>query len=122
MRRSAACWDSVVGTWKAAPTTVALQVKIGATPEECLRNLSRAISKGPGGGSLYGSLTVVHPTVKVTGLTATTLSLEALQEGATGGLLTSTETGTAFSWADTTFAGGTSATGIAATATVTVAA
>lgn len=108
--------------WKAAPTTVALQVKIGATVAECLENLAMAISAGPGAGTKYGSLTVKHPTVIVTGLTATVLSLAAKTPGATGGALASTETGTAFAYADTTFVGGTSPTGIADTATVTVAA
>lgn len=102
---------AVTYTWRAAPTTVANEVKVGATASESLDNLKAAINLAAGSGSLYGSLTVVHPTVRAHTKTATTLLLVAKTGGTGGNALASTETMTQGSFGAATFAGGAAATG-----------
>lgn len=102
--------DGVVYTFKAAPTTVAGEVKLGASAAEALANLKAAINLDAGAGTLYGSLTVVHPTVRATTLTATTLKVVAKTGGTAGNALATTEGSTHLSWGGVTLAGGAAAT------------
>jgi hypothetical protein len=103
--------DSVTYTFKAAVTTTANEVKIGADAAESLANLKHAINLD-GTAGVYGSATVVHPTVGAGALTATTLQLYAKTGGTAGNSLVSTEASTHLSFGGTTFSGGAVATGI----------
>lgn len=104
--------DSVVYTFKAAPTTVAGEVKIGADAATTLANLKAAINLAAGSGTLYGSGTVVHPTVTAAAITATTLRLYAKTGGTAGNSLGSTEASSHLSFTSTVFAGGSASTGV----------
>ena len=56
-------------TWVATPTTVDGTVKIGtggAAVADSMANLAAAINKGAGGGTLYGSATVLNADVYAT--------------------------------------------------------
>jgi len=103
---------AVTYTWRAAPTTVANEVKVGADAATSLTNLQAAIEAGAGSGSLYGSATVIHPTVEVVSKSATQLVLAAKTGGTGGNSLASTETMTNGSFGAATFAGGSASTGI----------
>lgn len=101
---------AVTYTWRAAPTTVANEVKVGADASTSLDNLKAAVNADPAGsGTLYGSLTVVHPTVGAGAKTATTLKLFAKTGGTGGNSLASTETMTNGAFGGSTFAGGAAA-------------
>jgi hypothetical protein len=106
--------DAVVYTWKAAPTTVANQVKVGATAADSLQNLKDAVNRTGTPGTQYGSLTVVHPTIEAGAITATTLKFNAKVGGTGGNSLASTETMTVGAFPGATFNSGTP--GSAATA------
>lgn len=103
---------AVTYTWRAAPTTVANEVKVGATASESLDNLKAAINLAAGSGTKYGSETVVHPTVRAGNKTATTLVLVAKTGGTGGNSLASTDTMTNMNFGGATFSGGAAATGI----------
>jgi hypothetical protein len=104
---------AVTYTFKASPTTVANQVKIGASASATLDNLKAAINLTGTPGTDYGSNTVIHPTVYASTKTATTLLLFAKAEGTGGNSLASTEGSTHLSFGAGTFAGGNAATGYA---------
>lgn len=104
--------DGVVYTWRAAPTTVAGEVKVGATASDSLDNLKAAINLGAGSGSLYGSLTAVHPTVGAGAKTATTLQVYAKTGGTAGNSLATTEGMTNGAWGGAVLASGAASTGI----------
>jgi hypothetical protein len=91
---------STVYTLKAAPTTVANEVKIGATAAETAANLIAAINADPdGAGTLYGSLTVAHPQVSAAqGSTTAKVKVTALSAGDEANAIATTESGTATSW------------------------
>lgn len=76
--------DGVVYTFKASVTTTANEVKMGGTAALTLANLKKAINLSGVGGTDYGSLTVIHPTVEAQALTATVLTVVAKTPG-TGG-------------------------------------
>jgi hypothetical protein len=94
---------AVTYTFKAAPTTVANEVKIGGTAAASLANLKKAINLTGVSGTDYGSSTVIHPTVAAGALTATTLRLYAKTGGTAGNTLASTEVAVTLSFGDTTF-------------------
>lgn len=95
--------DSVTYTFKASPGATANEVKLGANAAAALANLKKAINLTGVAGTDYGSATVIHPTVKATTLTATTLKLVAKTGGTAGNALASTEGSTHLSFGDTTF-------------------
>jgi hypothetical protein len=97
---------STVYTLRAAPTTVANEVKIGATAAETAANLAAAINGGDGAGTLYGSLTLPHPDVNAT-VAGAVVTVTAKVGGTAGNSIASTDSGTSFSWASTTLLGGT---------------
>lgn len=103
---------AVTYTWRAAVTTTANEILIGDDAPACLANLKAAINLDTSLGAVYGSATVVHPTVHAGELTSTTLTLQAKTGGTGGNSLASTSTTT--SW---TFGGATLANGAAAGST-----
>jgi hypothetical protein len=108
---------SITYTLRAAPTTVAYEVKIGASASDTCDNLIAAINAGAGSGTLYGSATVAHPNVTAAAgsgdtVVVTLKSDQDSYEGPAGIGIATTETlATALSaWAATTLTGaGTSA-------------
>ncbi|TPI86355.1 hypothetical protein [Mesorhizobium sp. B2-8-9] len=93
-------------TLRAAPTTVANEVKIGASAAETAANLAAAINLGAGAGTLYGSLTTEHPTVMAESLGAGIVGITAKTPGTAGNALASTEAGTNTSFGAATLTGG----------------
>lgn len=103
--------DTVVYTFRAAPTTVANEVLIGANAAASLANLKKAINLSGVSGTDYGSATVVHPTVGAGVVTATTLALFAKTGGTAGNSIATTETSAHLSFGGATLASGAAATG-----------
>lgn len=103
---------SVTYTLKAAPTTVANQVKIGATAAETAANLIAAVNKAAGGGTAYGSNTVAHPDVQAESLGGAIVGITAKVPGLAGNALATTETGTNTSFGAATLTGGEDAFGV----------
>lgn len=101
--------DGVVYTWKASVTTTANQVKIGVDADTSLANLIAAITAGSGSGTVYGSSTVVHPTVTAAAGSTGTMVVTAKASGTSGNALATTETMTTGSWGGTTLASGAAA-------------
>jgi hypothetical protein len=97
---------SVTYTFRAAPTTIANEVKVTTTAAGALANLQSAINRTGVPGTDYGSLTVVNPTVAAKTLTATTLLMEARTAGTGGNSLATTETSAHLSFAAATLLGG----------------
>jgi hypothetical protein len=102
---------SVTYTFRAAVTTTANEVKIGADAATTLANLKSAVNLD-GNTAVYGSLTVVNPDASAGAITATTLVLYAKTAGTGGNSLTSTEASTHLSFGGATFAGGAASTGV----------
>ncbi|BCM19245.1 hypothetical protein [Mesorhizobium sp. J8] len=105
---------ATVYTLKAAPTTVAGQVKIGATAAETASNLIAAINGGAGAGTLYGSLTVPHPDVTAQADAAGIVGVVAKVAGAAGNAIATTETGSVTAFANATLVGGVDQVGVQA--------
>ncbi|MER8478427.1 hypothetical protein [Mesorhizobium sp. M1163] len=104
---------TTVYTLKAAPTTVAGQVKIGATAAETASNLIAAINAGAGAGTAYGSLTVAHPDVSAQSDAAGIVGLVAKVAGVAGNAIATTESGTATAFANATLVGAADQVGVA---------
>lgn len=105
----------VVYTLKAAPTTVANEVKIGASAAATAENLVAAINAGAGAGTNYGSLTVANPSVTAVADGAVVLFV-ARTPGEAGNAIAVSEDGTGFSFAGgaTALAGGNDQIGVRA--------
>jgi hypothetical protein len=101
---------AVTYTFRTSVSTTANEVLIGATASATLDNLKSAINLD--GSAVYGSATVVHPTVHAGAKTATTLVLSAKTGGTGGNSLASTETMTNGSFGGATFANGAAVTAI----------
>lgn len=86
---------AVVYTWKAAPIATANEVKIGANASASLDNLIAAINRTAGAGNLYGSATVIHPTVTAAAGVGDTMAITAKTAGTGGNAIATTETFTA---------------------------
>lgn len=93
-------------TLRAAPTTVANEVKIGATATETAANLIAAINGGAGAGIAYGSLTTAHPDVVASAGSAGVVNVVAKVGGTAGNSIATTETGTSTSFGAATLTGG----------------
>lgn len=104
--------DGIVYTFRAAVTTTANEVKIGVDAATSLANLKKAINLSGVGGTDYGSLTVIHPTVGAGVLTATTLVLFAKTGGTAGNTIPTVEASTHLSFGAATLLSGTVTTGI----------
>lgn len=94
-----------VYTWRAAPTTVADEVKIGATLAESAANFAAAINLGAGSGSLYGSGTTANVQVSAANVAATVV-FSSLIPGTIGSLIVTTEVGTNTAFGAGTLTGG----------------
>jgi len=86
--------------------TNANDVLIGSTTAESLENLAAAINHGSGEGTTYGTGTVANEEATATSTTETTLVLEALEAGAAGNSIATTETLAAGSFGAATLTGG----------------
>jgi hypothetical protein len=98
---------TTVYTLRAAPTTVAGEVKIGASAAETAANLIAAINTDAGAGTLYGSLTISHPDVNASAGAAGVVHLTAKVGGTAANAIATTETSTVASFGATTLTGGT---------------
>lgn len=99
-------------TFKAGPTTVANEVKIGADAAATLLNLKNAINLTGVSGTDYGSLTVIHPTVTAGAITPTTLVLFAKTAGTGGNALAFSKSAATLSVSAANLAGGAASTGV----------
>ncbi len=97
---------TVTYTFKDTPTTVAYQVKVGASTEISVDNLVAAINKAAGGGSLYGSLTVANPEASAVKATAASITATARIPGTVGNTIDSAGTMTHGSWGAADLASG----------------
>jgi hypothetical protein len=113
---------TTVYTWKAAPTTVAYQVKVGASASASIDNLIAAINLAGTPGTDYGSLTAVHPTVRAYAGAGDTMDVQTKVDTiltAVGTLIATTQTMTNATWGATTLADGTNGTNVAFSVTDT---
>lgn len=101
---------SVTYTFRASVGVTANEVLIGANASATLDNLKSAIN-ADGNTAVYGSATVVNPTVGAGAKTATTIVLFAKTGGTGGNALATTETSTHLSFGAATLGGGAAATG-----------
>jgi len=106
--------DGRTYTFRATVATTANEILIGATASATLDNLKAAINLDPAGsGTLYGSATTVHATVRAGIKTATTLLIVAKVGGTGGNALATTETVvTGGSFGGGTLTGGAAASGL----------
>lgn len=93
-------------TFKAAPTTVDGEVKVGGTAALTLQNLFNAVNLVGVAGTDYGSLTVINPYAKATAVSATVLTLTVKTPGAVGNLVTLAKSAATLSVGAATFANG----------------
>lgn len=94
-------------TWKAAPTTVANEVEVGASASVSIDNLIAAINLDPAGsGVVYGSLTTINANVSAAAGAGDTMVVTARVPGVAGNSITSTETMTNGAWGAGTLANG----------------
>lgn len=99
---------TTVYTWKADPTTVAFEVEIGADADISCTNLIAAINLTAGAGTIYGSATTEHPTVRAFRGAGDTIIAHSRPEvlAAAGTLIATTSTTTLGTWAAATLADG----------------
>ena len=97
-------------TYKTALTDgiIANEVLIGSDGDDSLLNLKKAINGEAGGGTKYGSATVVNPDVSCGAVTAHAVTLSAKVAGAAGNSLAKSETSLHldFDGSGATFTGG----------------
>jgi hypothetical protein len=108
---------AVTYTFKATVGATANEVDLGASTAEALANLKAAINLEAGAGTLYGSATVVHPTVGCRAVDATHAYVYAKTGGTGGNSLASTKVATNLAFPGATFNSGTpgtAATGVSA--------
>jgi hypothetical protein len=98
---------AVTYTFRASVGSTANEVLVGADAATSLANLKSAINLD--GSAVYGTSTVIHPTVGASTITATTLLLYAKTGGTGGNSLASTETSAHLSFGTTTLIGGAAA-------------
>lgn len=99
-----------VYTWATTPTTVANQVKVGASAAISLTNLIAAINLTAGAGSLYGSLTTINDQVTAFDDVGDMMKITAIQAGTEAHAIVTTETMTNASWGGGVMSGGVAAT------------
>jgi hypothetical protein len=99
---------ATVYTFESGTIDVAYEVDLGANLEESLENLASAIMASGTAGVEYATGTLKHPSVEVTGLTATSITVSAIAAGTAGNAIASTETATPADivWAGATLSGG----------------
>ena len=96
----------VTYTWRAAVSTTANEVKIGATASDSLDNLIAAINAGAGSGTVYGSATTANPKATAAAGAGDTMVASAVAIGELGNGVVTTETMTNGSWNAAATAGG----------------
>jgi hypothetical protein len=95
-----------------SPVVVAYDVLVGGTDSISLDNLIAAITAGAGVGTLYGTGTLVHPTVTAAAGAGDTMIATALAAGVAGNSIAVADTLTSGAWSPLNFlAGGVDATG-----------
>lgn len=107
--------DTTVYTWRAAPTTVAFEVLVGANASASIDNLIAAINLNGTAGTQYGSATTIHPTVRAFAGAGDTMVVHTKSNTtltAVGTLIATTETMTQGSWGAATLADGTDGTNV----------
>lgn len=97
-----------VYTYRAAVTTTANEVLLGASYTTAFVNLTNAINAGTGSGTTYGSNTVANDFVVATNPTVSTVVLTAKVPGTVGNNIATTEAGSHTSFGAAALAGGTS--------------
>lgn len=100
-------------TWRAAVTTTANEVKIGATASDSIDNLIAAVTAGAGSGTVYGSATTVNLTASASAGAGDTMTVTALTAGTSGNSIVTTET-----MANGSFGGGTLSGGAVGASTI----
>lgn len=103
---------AVTYTFRAAPTTVANEVKVGGTAAQTLINLKNAINLTGVSGTDYGSGTVIHPTASAGAITPTTLKVYAKTAGTGGNALALSKVAATLSVSAANLAGGAASTGV----------
>lgn len=95
---------TTVYTFKTALTasTTAFEVLIGATEATSLNNLAAAINLGAGAGTLYGSLTTIHPEVTAVSDGVHTVTVTSKFASTVHDTLATTETHAFGSWGGVT--------------------
>lgn len=96
----------LVYTFKTTLTGAAYEVFINGSTAAALTNLKSAVNLTGTIGTDYGTGTVLHPTVKATTLTSTTLLFVSKNFGTGGNSIATTETGANTSWSASTLLGG----------------
>lgn len=96
---------SVTYTFKTSVATTANEILIGASAAATASNLAAAINNGVGSGTLFGSSTVVHPTVAASATTGV-VSLTAKAAGTAGNSIGLSKVGTDISVSGATLTGG----------------
>jgi hypothetical protein len=106
---------TTVYTFVNAATTTAFDVEIGAASTNTLDNLIAAINLTAGAGTVYGSATTIHPTVRAfagAGDTMVVHTKSNLTLTAVGTLIATTETCANCAWGAATLADGTDGTNV----------
>lgn len=96
--------DGVVYVYKAVPSA-ANEIDIGAASTNSRDNLIAAINKAAGEGTLYGTGTIIHPTVVASAGTGLQLIVTAKIKGTPGNRIPAIENSNG-AWATPTLAGG----------------
>jgi hypothetical protein len=102
---------AVTYTFKTALTPAANEVLIGGSAAATLQNLKDAINLTGTPGTQYAAATVIHPTVRASTITATTLFVVAKTAGTGGNSLAFSESSTQLSVSGANLAGGAAASG-----------
>ncbi len=88
---------SRVYTWRAS-AALANEVLVGASATDSRDNLRAAINREAGEGTLYGTGTVQHPTVRAEDVGSTTLKILSREKGAKTSAIATAETMTNAAW------------------------
>lgn len=94
-------------TFETTLTDVDGNVKIGASASDSIDNLIAAITRGPGGGTIYAQSTIKHTLVTAAAGAGDTMDCTALTAGTGGNTIATTETSATASWGNATLTGGT---------------
>lgn len=97
-------------TFKTTLTGAANEIFIGVDGEASLQNLIAAINGASGEGSIYGNNTSTNTKAVAELATAATMTVTAINGGAEGNSIVTTETLTNGSWGSSTMSGGVSST------------
>lgn len=105
-------WDGVGAVFTGGISTVANEIKIGASAAATLDNIKSAINGTAGAGTTYSLGTVAHPLVTATTNNDTTQVIEAKTGGVAGNAIATTTDEVTLSWTSTVMASGGGTVGI----------